>query len=92
MIIQIILLFLLIFLNGVFAASEIAFLSVNKTKLNLDIKQGNKKAIKVKKLIDNPSSFLATIQIGITLAGFLASAFAAETFADEILWIFLYIL
>lgn len=84
MIIQIILLVLLIFLNGVFAASEIAFLSVNKTKLNLDIKQGNKKAIKVKKLIDNPSSFLATIQIGITLAGFLASAFAAETFADEI--------
>lgn len=84
MIIQIILLVLLIFLNGVFAASEIAFLSVNKTKLNLDIKQGNKKAIKVKKLIDNPSSFLATIQIGITLAGFLASAFAAETFADKI--------
>lgn len=84
MIIQIILLVLLIFLNGVFAASEIAFLSVNKTKLNFDIKQGNKKAIKVKKLIDNPSSFLATIQIGITLAGFLASAFAAETFADEI--------
>ena len=84
MIIQIILLVLLILLNGVFAASEIAFLSVNKTKLNLDIKQGNKKAIKVKKLIDNPSSFLATIQIGITLAGFLASAFAAETFADKI--------
>ena len=84
MIIQIILLVLLIFLNGFFAASEIAFLSVNKTKLNLDIKQGNKKAIKVKKLIDNPSSFLATIQIGITLAGFLASAFAAETFADKI--------
>lgn len=84
MVIQIIFLVLLILLNGVFAASEIAFLSVNKTKLNLDIKQGNKKAIKVKKLIDNPSSFLATIQIGITLAGFLASAFAAETFADEI--------
>ena len=84
MIIQIILLVLLILSNGVFAASEIAFLSVNKTKLNLDIKQGNKKAIKVKKLIDNPSSFLATIQIGITLAGFLASAFAAETFADKI--------
>lgn len=84
MVIQIIFLVLLILLNGVFAASEIAFLSVNKTKLNLDIKQGNKKAIKVKKLIDNPSSFLATIQIGITLAGFLASAFAAETFADAI--------
>ncbi len=84
MFIKIIFLILLILLNGVFASSELAFLSVNKTKLNMDIKSGNKKAIKVKKLVDNPSSFLATIQIGITLAGFLASAFAAETFADEI--------
>ena len=84
MFIQIILLILLIFLNGVFAASEIAFLSVNKTKLKMDIKAGNKKAQKVQKLIDNPSRFLATIQIGITLAGFLASASAAEAFVSEI--------
>lgn len=84
MFIQIIFLILLIFLNGVFAASEIAFLSVNKTKLKMDIKAGNKKAQKVQKLIDNPSRFLATIQIGITLAGFLASASAAEAFVSEI--------
>ena len=81
---QIILLALLILLNGVFSASELAFLSVNKAKLNMEINQKNKKAIKVKKLLESPSSFLATIQIGITLAGYLASAFAAESFADQI--------
>lgn len=84
MFIHILLLVLLIFINGVFSSSEIAFLSLNKVKLNRMIKDNNKKAVKVKKLIDNPSSFLATIQIGITLAGFLASAFAADTFADQI--------
>lgn len=84
LLIQIIILIVLILLNGIFASSEIAFLSVNKTHLNKKVKEGNKRAIKVKKLIENPSSFLATIQIGITLAGFLASAFAAEAFADEI--------
>lgn len=84
MFIQIILLILLILLNGVFAASEIAFLSINKTQLKIDVKSGDKKAQKVQKLIDNPSRFLATIQIGITLAGFLASASAAETFVSEI--------
>lgn len=82
---QIILLVLLIFLNGMFAASEIAFLSINKTKLSMDIKSGRKNSAKIKKLVDNTSGFLATIQIGITLAGFLASAFAAETFADDFL-------
>ena len=71
MFIQIILLILLILLNGVFAASEIAFLSINKTQLKIDVKSGDKKAQRVQKLIDNPSRFLATIQIGITLAGFL---------------------
>lgn len=84
MFLQIVLLVILIFLNGVFASSEIAFLSVNKAKLHSDIKKKNKKAKKVKKLLENSSGFLATIQIGITLAGFLSSAFAAETFADEI--------
>lgn len=84
MIVQIVLLVLLILLNGLFSASELAFLSINKAKLNIQVNQKNKKAIKVKKLLENPSSFLATIQIGITLAGYLASAFAAESFADQI--------
>lgn len=80
---EILLLIILILLNGVFASSEIAFLSLNKRKLKENVKNNNKKAIKIKRLLDDPSVFLATIQIGITLAGFLASAFAAETFADR---------
>ena len=85
MLVQVIVLLVLILVNGLFAASEISFLSINKIELKQQIKKNNKKAIKIQNLIDNPSGFLATIQIGITLAGFLASAFAAETFADEIL-------
>lgn len=84
MLIEVILLILLIIINGVFSASEIAFLSVNKIKLESNIKKKDKKAMKIKYLINEPSGFLATIQIGITLAGFLASAFASETFADYI--------
>ena len=81
---QVILLVVLIIFNGVFSASELAFLSVNKYKLKEEVKKGNKKAKKIEKLVNNPSKFLATIQIGITLAGFLASAFAAESFAEVI--------
>ena len=61
-----------------------AFVSLNKMDLSEQIKKGNKKSKKIKKLLDNSSGFLATIQICITLAGFLASAFAAETFAEDI--------
>lgn len=81
---EIIFLVLLIVLNGIFAASEIAFLSLDKYKLKQGVKKNNKKSIKIQRLLNDPSAFLATIQIGITLAGFLASAFAAETFADFI--------
>lgn len=84
MLIKILILFILIVLNGIFSASEIAFISLNKIELEENIKKGNKKAKKIKKLLDNSSGFLATIQICITLAGFLSSAFAAETFAEDI--------
>jgi len=83
-IVELLLLVILICINALFAASEIAFLSLNRNKVEREAKKGNKKYSKIQKLLDNPSSFLATIQIGITLAGFLASAFAAETFADYI--------
>lgn len=82
MIKEILLLIVLILCNGVFAASEIAFLSIDKYDLKQKVKEKKKRAIKLQKLVEDPSNFLATIQIGITLAGFLASAFAAETFAD----------
>lgn len=81
---KLILLVILIAVNAMFAATEIAYLSLDKYDLKDKVKKGNKKAIKVNKIITNPSSFLATIQIGITLAGFLASAFAAESFATVI--------
>lgn len=81
---QIIFLIILIFINAFFAASEIAFISLNDLKVEKAAKEGNKKAIKIKKMLKNPSEFLATIQIGITLAGFLSSAFASETFADRL--------
>lgn len=82
MIVSILFLVVLILLNGVFSASELAFLSLDKVKLKEEIKKGNKKAIKIEKVLSNPSTFLSTIQIGITLVGFFASAFAADYFAD----------
>ena len=82
MITQILVLVILIALNAFFAATEIAFISLNDVKIELKVKEGNKKAKKIQKMIEDPSKFLATIQIGITLAGFLSSAFASDAFAD----------
>ena len=82
MVTQIIILLILILINAYFAASEIAFISLNDTKIQKQAKEGNKKAKQIEKMLKNPSKFLATIQIGITLAGFLSSAFASDTFAD----------
>ena len=81
---NILLLILLIFINAFFAASEIAFISLNDAKIDLMAKEGEKRAKKIKKMLENPSKFLATIQIGITFAGFLSSAFAAENFASDL--------
>ncbi|WP_113927194.1 hemolysin family protein [Bacillus sp. P14.5] len=81
--IELLILFILIVLNAFFAASEIALISLNDNKVKLDAEKGDKKAILLYNLLSEPSRFLATIQIGITLAGFLASAFAAESFAGR---------
>lgn len=81
MITQILVLILLIGLNAFFAASEIAFISLNDAKIEKQAKEGNKKAEQIEKMLESPSKFLSTIQIGITLAGFLSSAFASEAFA-----------
>ena len=84
MLIKILILIILIFINGVFSATEIAFLSLNKYKLNKEVKKGNKKANKIVSLLNDSSTFLSAIQVAITLSGFLASAFAADSFASEI--------
>lgn len=81
---QIIVLAILILINAFFAATEIAFISLNDAKIEKQAKKGNKKAKQIKKMLREPSKFLATIQIGITLAGFLSSAFAADAFADDL--------
>ena len=81
---QILILVILILINAFFAASEIAFISLNDAKIDKQAKEGNKKAVQIQKMLKNPSAFLATIQIGITLAGFLSSAFASDAFASEL--------
>lgn len=85
---QVGLILILILINAFFAASEIAIVSINRNKLNYLAAEGNKKAELVIKLISEPSKFLATIQVGITLAGFLASASAAVTISKYISQLF----
>ena len=75
---------LLILLNAVFASAEIAVLSVNEAKIAAMAEKGNKRAQRLLKLMKEPEKFLSTIQIAITLSGFLGSAFAAENFADPL--------
>ena len=82
MIKQILLQIILIALNAFFAATEIAVISLNEKKVRALAEDGNKKAVKILKIIEEPTQFLSTIQIGITLAGFLGSAFAADNFAE----------
>lgn len=81
-ILKLLLLFVLIIVNAFFAMSEIAIISLNDTKMQKLAEEGNKKAKQIVKLTANSSNFLSTIQIGVTLAGFLTSASASQTFAD----------
>ena len=87
MVYNLLLLIILIAINGIFSASELAFLKINKYELKNKIKMHDKKAIQINKILSDQSAFLSTIQISITLAGFLASAFAADYFADYFLQI-----
>lgn len=84
MISQLVILAILILLNAYFAATEIAYISLNDAKISKQAKEGNKKAKQIESMLKNPSKFLATIQIGITFAGFLSSAFASDAFADDL--------
>ena len=85
---QLLLQLILILLNAFFAATEIALISLNEKKVRALAEDGDKKARKMLKIIEEPTKFLSTIQVGITLAGFLGSAFAAENFSDHLVnWI-----
>lgn len=86
---QLILQLILIMINAFFACSEIAVVSLNEKKIEKLAEDGNKKAIIILKMIKTPEKFLSTIQISITLAGFLGSAFAADNFAGKLTnWIY----
>lgn len=84
MIKQILLQFILILFNAFFAATEIAVISLNEKKIQARAEKGDKKAFKMLRMLEEPTRFLSTIQIGITLAGFLGSAFAADNFAERL--------
>ena len=72
---------ILIALNAIFACAEIAVISMNDAKLAKMVSEGDKRAVRLARLTSQPARFLATIQVAITLSGFLGSAFAAENFS-----------
>ena len=83
-----VLLLVLILVNAYFAASELAIVQVNDAKIEKMADEGDKKARILYKMIKKPTTFLATIQIGVTLSGFMSSAVAADTFADYVVYWF----
>lgn len=84
MLLPLLLQLILIIVNAIFACAEIAVISMNDNKLAKLTAAGDKRAIRLSNLTRQPARFLATIQVGITFAGFLASAFAAENFSDKL--------
>lgn len=81
---QLLLQLVLIAINALFAATEIAVISLNETKVRRMAEGGDRKAAKMLRMVTEPTGFLSTIQICITLAGFLGSAFAADNFSDKL--------
>lgn len=81
---QILLLLVLTLINAFFAAAEMAIVSLNKTRIKMLVANGNKKAKTILELMEEPTKFLSTIQVGITLAGFFASASAATGISEEL--------
>jgi len=88
LLLQLIFLVLLIAVNAFFAASEIAIIQFNDARLEKLAEGGDKRAKQLRRLTSQPSRFLATIQVGVTLAGFLASAVAASSFTGRIMALF----
>ncbi len=84
LLVDLLVLAVLILINAFFSATEIAVISLNDNKIRRKAEEGDRIAQKLMRLIDEPGSFLATIQVGVTLAGFLSSAFAADKFADRL--------
>lgn len=81
---EILIILALIFLNGLFAMSEIALISVRKSNLSTDAKKGNKLARLALKLMHEPDRFLSTVQIGITLIGILTGIYSGARLSEDL--------
>src|SRR5215217_1042595 len=81
---ELLIIFFLILLNGVFSMSEIALVSSRKFKLESAAKRGNKNAKKALEFADNPNTFLSTVQIGITLIGILTGIYSGEQITEDV--------
>ncbi len=79
---RLLIVFGLILLNAFFAGAEIALVSVRKTRIKQLVEEGDQRAIAIWQLLEHPTRFMATVQIGVTLVGFMASAFAAVSIAE----------
>ncbi len=79
---QLLIIVVLVLLEGIFVASEIALVSIRRSRVEQLIDEGNHEARRVRRLLDNPGRFLAVAQIGLTFLGFFASAFAAVSLVD----------
>src|SRR5829696_2479861 len=81
---ELLIIFFLILLNGVFSMSEIALVSSRKFKLETAAKKGNKNAKRAIKFAENPNTFLSTVQIGITLIGILTGIYSGEKITEDV--------
>src|SRR5690606_34759625 len=81
---EIIIILFLILLNGVFSMSEMALVSVKKSRLEIDAKKGSARAKATLKLVEKPNNFLSTVQIGITLIGILTGIFSGDKIASDL--------
>lgn len=85
---EILIIILLIFLNGLFSMSEVSLISARKSSIAADAKKGSKTAKTALKLIEEPNKFLSTVQIGITLIGILTGLFSGAALSDDLSAIF----
>src|SRR6478736_6340682 len=76
-VLQIVVIILLTLFEGVFVAAEIALVTMRRSRIDQLVEEGDRSALRVKKLVAQPGRFLAVTQIGLTFLGFLASAYAA---------------
>jgi putative hemolysin len=81
---EVIIVVVLLIANGIFSMSEMAVVSVRKTRLQRRAEQGDQKSRQALKLVEAPNDFLATVQVGITLVGILAGAFGGATIAEKL--------